>query len=710
MWRSSDGMAEKSTTYVVRGVCCATEEAVLRKRLDGEVGRDAYQFNLVSGELCVSGDVLPGVVQAAVHRAGFVVREKQAPAGDESFLRRHRDGVLAALAAMLWLGGVVLGGEEGRGAGRAVLAAAIALGGWKVFWRGMVALRNRVLDMNVLMAAAVLGAVAIGRWSEAVAVVVLFAVALMLEEYSTVRSRRAVQSLLTLAPQQATLRRGDREVLMEAAAIAPGEVIVVRPGERIALDGIVEEGVSTVNEAAITGEAVPVEKGPGNPVFAGGVNERGSLSVRTTRRYEDTTLAHILHLIEEAQQQRAPVQTFVDRFARIYTPAVFGLAILVAVLPPLVLGLSWEGWLYRALVLLVIACPCALVISTPVTLVSAMTNAARRGILVKGGKSLEELSRVRAVAFDKTGTLTEGRPQITDIVLLNSMERGELLRIVAAMEHRSEHHLASAVLAEAARAGVDHRTLSVEGFEALPGLGLRARISGTTWFLGNERLGEEQGYLTSRVCDLIGRFRSEGKTTMILGRDREPVSVLAVRDTARRQSRDAIGRLRALGVEQTCLLSGDHESPVEVLAAELSIDCARGQLLPAEKVRAVQEMKQRYGTVAMVGDGINDAPALAAATVGIAMGVAGSDAAMETADVVLMADDLSRLPHLIGLSRKTMAIVRENIVFALGIKFSFLVLSLMGVSTLWMALLADDGAALAVILNGLRTLTFKEPT
>jgi Cd2+/Zn2+-exporting ATPase len=703
-------MAEKNTTYVVSGVCCASEEGVLRKRLDGELGADVYRFNLVSGELLVSGNVPSGAVRGAVRRAGFGVREKQAPADQEAFVRRHRDGLFAAAAALLWLAGVLLGGNRGDVPGESLLAAAVALGGWKIFWRGWIAVRNRVLDMNVLMTAAVLGAVMIGRWSEAVAVVVLFALALMLEEYSTVRSRRAVQSLLTLAPRQATLLKDDREVVVDAEAVAPGEVIVVRPGERIALDGIVQEGLSTVNEAAITGEALPAAKRPGSTVYAGGVNERGRLRIRTTCRYEDTMLAHILHLIEEAQHQRAPVQTSVDRFAQIYTPAVFALAVLVAVLPPLVLGLSWDEWLYRALVLLVIACPCALVISTPVTLVSAMTNAARRGILVKGGKSIEELGRVRSVAFDKTGTLTEGRPEVTDVVPLNSMNRGEVLRIVAAMEHQSEHHLASAVLAEAARAGIDHHLLSVEGFEALPGLGLRAQIGGTTWFLGNERLGEEHGFLTSRARELAGRFRDEGKSTMILGRDREAVSILAVRDTARRQSREAIGRLKALGVEETRLLSGDHEVSVEALARELSIDSARGRLLPEEKVHAVQEMKRRYGSVAMVGDGINDAPALAAATVGIAMGVAGSDAAMETADVVLMADDLSRLPHLIALSRKTMAIVRQNVVFALGVKFSFLILSLMGFSTLWMALLADDGAALAVIVNGLRTLTFKEPT
>ncbi len=701
-------VAEQSAHYVVSGVCCATEEGVLRKRLDGDLGADVYRFNLLTGELEVGADCAPARVEEAVRRAGFGVRQKQAPPKNERFLDRHRDSLVALVAGLLWAAGTLLGGEEGSLAGRCVLGAAIALGGMKIFLKAAIALRNFVLDMNVLMTAAVLGAVAIGRWSEAAAVVVLYAVALMLEQYSTARSRRAVESRLALAPQRASVLRGGEEVELDATGIMPGEMIVVRPGERIALDGVVQEGMSAVNEASITGEAAPVAKGPGSPVFGGGVNGRGLLHVRVTRRYEDTTLAQIVHLIEEAQHQRAPVQTFVDRFARIYTPAVFLFAIGVAMIPPFVLGLSWEEWLYRSLVLLVIACPCALVISTPVTLVSAMTNAARRGILVKGGKSLQELSRIRAMAFDKTGTLTEGRPQVTDVVVLNSMDRKDLLRIVAALEYRSEHHLASAVLEEAERSGVEYTLLRPEEFEALPGLGLRSRIDGTTWYLGNERLGEEHGFLTPRVRELVERFRQEGKTTMILGRDHEALSVLAVRDTARRHSREAILRLKAEGIGHTRLLSGDHEAPARLLAGELGMDSAEGRLLPEEKLRSLQAMQHEHGPVAMVGDGINDAPALAAANVGIAMGGAGSDAAMETADVVLMGDDLSRLPYLMSLSRKTMAIIHQNVAFALGIKLLFLVLSLMGASTLWMALLADDGAALAVILNGLRTLVFRE--
>jgi Cd2+/Zn2+-exporting ATPase len=701
-------MDEQSAYYAVSGVCCSTEETVLRKRLDADLGPGAYRFNLVTGELRVADGVLPGRVMEAVQRAGFLAREKEDAPDKGGSLQQHRDELIACTAAVLWLGGTLLGGEDGWSPGRVLLGGAILLGGARIFRKAAAALRNRVLDMNVLMTAAVVGAVVIGRWSEAAAVVVLFAAALALEQYSTTRSRRAVQSLLALAPQQASVVRDGHELLVDAASIMPGEILLVRPGERIPLDGTVHQGISSVNEATITGEAAPAVKGPGSPVFGGGMNERGLLYIRVTHRYEDTTLARIVHLIEEAQHQRAPVQSFVDRFARVYTPAVFGLAIGVALIPPFVLGLAWEEWLYRALVLLVIACPCALVISTPVTLVSAMTNAARRGILVKGGKNLEELSRVRAMAFDKTGTLTEGRPRVTDLVILNSLDRSEVLRIVAAMEFHSEHHLASAVLEEATRAGVDHTTVSMEGFEALPGLGVQCRIDGATWFLGNERLAEERGFLTPRARDVVGQLREEGKTTMILGRHQEPLSVLAVRDTARRHSREAIKQLNAQGIEHTRLLSGDHDASAKAVGKELGVESALGSLLPEEKVTAVQNLKQQYGAVAMVGDGVNDAPALAAATVGIAMGGVGSDAAMETADVVLMADDLSQVSFLIALSRKTMTVIRQNIAFALGVKLLFLILSITGTSTLWMALLADDGAALAVILNGLRILSFKD--
>ena len=700
-------MSNSAKTFVISGVCCATEEEVLKKRLDSSIGSAVYRYNSVTCELRTTSAVPAAEVAALVRQAGFNAREKREVVPEQSFLQRHGNALVTAVAAMLVLGGILAGDRSA--ASILLFVPAIVIGGSRIFWKALAALRMRVLDMNVLMTIAVIGAGAIGKWSEAAAVVVLFSVALMLENYSTARSRRAVKSLLTLTPERASVIRGDREETIDAVKAVPGDLIVVRPGERVPLDGVVTDGSSTVNEAAITGESMPVTKEPGATVLAGSINERGVLRLTVSRCYEETTLAHIVHLIEESEHQRAPVQDFIDRFARIYTPVVLMLALLVATVPPLIFLQPAGECIYRALVLLVIACPCALVISTPVTLVSALTNAARRGILIKGGKHIENLSRVNAIAFDKTGTLTEGRPRLTDVISVNSLSREEILQIVAALEYRSEHHLATAVLEEATRMGIDYASVDVTRFEALPGRGIQAVVGGRTLFLGNERLGQEHGFFDTPVADRVREFLLEGKTPMILGREGEPISVLGVRDTARSHGRAMVEQLRRQGIKRICLLSGDQQGAVDVLAEELGIDDTYARLLPGEKVSAVQEMKRDYQYVAMVGDGINDAPALLASTVGIAMGVAGADAALETADVVLMSDNLSRLPHLFGLSKTAMRIIRQNIALALGIKSVFLILSMTGFSTLWMALLADDGAALAVILNGLRMLTFEEP-
>jgi Zn2+/Cd2+-exporting ATPase len=694
------------STFVVSGVCCATEEAVLRKRLDGAIGAAAYRFNVVTCELPVAGDVDSRKVETLVRQAGFQAREKRALVPEQGFVQRHREALLTGGATGLFLLGAA--GNIGMPMTMLVYLLAILLGGWKILWKAFAALRTGVLDMNVLMTTAVVGAAAIGKWSEGAAVVILFSVALMLESYSTARTRKAVQSLLSLSPQQASVLRDGQEQTVDASAVVPGDVIVIRPGERVPLDGTVVEGSSTVNESAVTGESTPVAKTKASELFAGSINDRGMLRATVSRHHDDTALARILQLIEDAEQQRAPVQDFIDRFARIYTPAVLALALLVAAIPPLVLSQPPLEWVYRALVLLVIACPCALVISTPVTIVSALTNAARRGVLIKGGRHIEHLSRINAVAFDKTGTLTEGRPRLTDIVVLNALSRDRVLQIAAALEYRSEHHLAEAILDEAARSGVDHSSIEVSEFESLPGRGVRAVVEGRTFFLGNDRLGREEGYLDADALRRVGDFVQQGKTPMILGSGGETISILAVQDSTRHHSKAAIERLRDLGIKHFRLLSGDQEHAVDALAGALSIDRAAGRLLPAEKVSAVQEMMEQYGTVAMVGDGVNDAPALAVSTVGIAMGVAGSDAALETADVVLMSDDLAKLPYVFALSSKAMTIIRQNIALALGVKSVFLVLSLAGFSTLWMALLADDGAALAVILNGLRILRFEE--
>lgn len=691
--------------YVVGGVCCSTEEGVLRRSLDGALGPQAYDFSLLTGELTVDAAVEEAAVVRLVRRAGFQARARRLLPPRTSFLQRHEAGILAVIALLLTGAGAAMefsGAPEPLTIG--TLIAAIVAGGWRVALKAAKAIRLGTLDMNVLMVAAVIGAIVLGEWTEAAVVIVLFAVSLMLETYSTARARRAVEELVDLSPQQARVLRNGVESSVPAGDVRPGETIVVHPGERIPLDGIVQEGSGTVNQASVTGEPDDVFRSPGDRVFGGTVNGRTVLRVVTTHEYEDSTLVRMIHLIEESHRKRASAQRFVDRFAAIYTPTIFAAALLVATIPPLVFSASFAEWFYRALVLLVIACPCALVISLPVTIVSALAAAARRGILIKGGKHLETLSAVRAIAFDKTGTMTRGEPQITSVQPMNGLRREDVLPLLAAIEHRSEHHLGDAVLAEAARSGVRYEHLVADRFEVVPGKGVRAEIDGTAYVLGNRELIEAAGAWTEGVAALVDSARADGSTAMVLAAGAQPLAVVGARDIARLHARQAVEGLRREGIDHAILLSGDDASTAARLADELRMDASKGGLLPEQKVEAVEALKRAYGGVAMVGDGLNDAPALSAASVGIAMGVAGSDAALETADVVLMSDDISRLPSLVSLSRKTMRVVRQNIVIALGLKAIFLVLALTGQATLWMAILADDGAALAVILNGLRLL------
>jgi Cd2+/Zn2+-exporting ATPase len=511
---------------------------------------------------------------------------------------------------------------------------------------------------------------------------------------------------MELSPQQACVVRGNHEEIVPATEISPGEMLIVRPGEKIPLDGEVLDGVSAVDQAHLTGESIPVEKKSGDTVFAGSLNGRGSLSIRSTHRYEETTLARIIQLIEAAEHKRAPIQRFIDTFARVYTPAVLGLALLIAVLPPLLLHAEWMVWIYRALVLLVIACPCALVISTPVTLVSALTRGARHGVLIKGGKDLEVLSRTRAVAFDKTGTLTNGLLRVTDILPLDHTSPDTLLQTVAALEHRSEHVLADGLVAEARSRGLTYESVRVTRFESLPGRGVAADVDGTTYFLGNRELCQEHQFCTPDVTKILDTCEAEGKTTVVLGVRGKALGVIALQDRLRPRTSFVMDALRKSGIQRTVILSGDHETAVARVGREAGIDAWESGLLPDQKVQRIETLQHQWGIVAMVGDGINDAPALASASVGIAMGGAGSDTALESADVVLMSDSLEKLPFVFDLSKNAVRIIRQNIAIALGLKLLFFVLALTGTSTLWMAILADDGAALLVILNGLRMLGF----
>jgi len=713
MYRSSEGipvadaMTNAAERFVVSGVCCATEEALLRKVLDAQVGAGGYSFNQITAELAF-GRLPKQEVIDELQSIGFAIRRRKDLQSPQTFLERHGGAVALGAATLLGLAGFALEGIGGGTMSRALFLTAIFIGGWRVFVKAYNAARTFTLDMNVLMATAVVGAMVIDRWAEGAAVVILFGLSLALESYSMARTRRAIQGLMSDAPNEATVIRMGKELLVPSSDVLPGDILLVRPGERIGLDGVVIEGRSFVDQKAITGESMPVIQEPGSQVYAGSINQRGSLRILVTKPFEETVIARIMHLVEHAQENRAPVQTFVDRFARVYTPAVLVLAVLVALVPPLAFGEPFVVWFYRSLVLLVIACPCALVISTPVTIVSAVTCAARKGLLIKGGRHIEELTRVRAIAFDKTGTLTEGRPRVTDILPLDSVTGERALQLAAGIEYRSEHHVASAILTEAVNRGIPYDGFSVSAFESVPGLGVHALLDGSMYYLGNHQFCEEKGYCSREVEEALERLSAEGKTGVVLGETGKPLAVFGLHDTARGVSRSAIDKLKRQGVEHMVLLSGDNESVTRAVAQETGLENYAAGLLPEQKLSAVEDLKKKFGSVAMVGDGVNDAPALASSSVGIAMGVNGTDVALETADVILMSDDVGKLPVLLGLSRKAVRVIKQNIALALGLKLVFLLLTVSGNATLWMAVLADDGAALAVIFNGLRLLAYRE--
>jgi Cd2+/Zn2+-exporting ATPase len=701
-------MTAGQKAYFVSGVCCSTEEALLRKKVDSVLGGRRYTFNALTNELVVPAGVDETALTATLGAAGFGVRNTREVRPGGTFWQRHAEALVIGISAVLALAGAAAQYQDMPGGlYRTLFLGSIVLGGWKIFRKAFGALRSISLDMNFLMSIAVIGALAIDKWAEGAAVIILFGLSLVLESYSVRRTLRAVRLLMSAAPDVTAVIRDGKESVQPSTSVLPGEIILVRPGERIALDGEVVSGHSSVNQAAITGESAPVLVQQGSIVYAGSLNERGALRVRVSSAFEDTVLARIGHLVAEAQLNKPPVQQFVDRFARVYTPAVLALAVILAVVPPLILNGPFTDWFYRSLVLLVIACPCALVISTPVTIVSAITFAARQGVLIKGGVHLETMARLRSMVFDKTGTLTSGKPRVTDVLVLNSIPREEAIRLAAAMEYHSEHHLAAAIVAEAEAGSIEYESTPVESFESIPGLGIRAMIEGRRYYLGNKRFCEVMRSCSPRVEKCLEALSAEGKTGVVFGVEGEAIAIIALRDSARGESRKAIASLRESGMEHLMLLSGDHEDVAESVAREVGITEWAAAQLPHQKLDVVKDLQKRYGAVGMVGDGINDAPALAAASVGIGMGVTGTDATLETADIVLMSDDIGKLPLLVGLSRKTMSVVKQNIALALITKAVFLALSVSGVATLWMAVLADDGAALAVIMNGLRLLAYK---
>jgi Cd2+/Zn2+-exporting ATPase len=691
------------STFRVEGMDCHEEVALIERRLKHLAGLESLSADVVGGRLHVQYDAArlsTGAISAAVADTGMRAWLEHEEA--------HRAGPDQSRFLLLVASGIALGVGLAAGAlgwqlaARVASLAAIASGGIYPARRALSAMRLNALDMNVLMSIAVLGALVIGEWSEAATVVFLFNLAQHLESRSMDRARQAIRTLMDLAPAEAIVVRHGLESRVPVDTVEMGEIVRVRPGEKIPLDGEVVGGGSDVNQAPITGESLPVDKIAGDEVFAGTINGHGSLDIRAVRVGRDTTLGRVIHLVEAAQAQRAPAQAFVDRFARVYTPAVIALAVLVAIVPPLS-GWGAAGvWLYRALVLLVIACPCALVISTPVAYVSALAAGARRGVLIKGGVHLERLARLRAIAFDKTGTLTHGRPVVVDVVPLAHADAAAVLRLAAAVEARSQHPIATAIVARAEQEGLTRQ--AAVSFKASHGLGAEAVIDGAAVLVGNARYFSDHGFDITAAQPVIDARAAKGQTTVVVASGADVVGLIVLADTPRESARDVIDLLRAAGVPHTTVLTGDHAGAADALAKSVGVEDVRAGLLPGEKVAAVRELRERWGQVGMVGDGVNDAPALAASDVGIAMGAVGSDAALETADVALMGDELARLPFAIRLSRAVVRTVRTNIVLALGVKAAFLAMAIAGETSLWMAIVADTGMSLLVIANGLRLL------
>ena len=590
----------------------------------------------------------------------------------------------------------------------AVFVAAIVAGGWMLLpgaWAAVRSLRPNISSLTVI---AVVGASVIGEWAEAATVVFLFGVAEWLEGWADRRAQRAVEALLEIAPKTATVKREGQFSEVPVEEVRVDETVAVKSAMNIPLDGVVLAGDSAVNQAPITGESGPVDKKPGDTVFAGTVNGEGSLEIRVTKAAGDTTLARIIRLVKEAQEQKAPTQRFVDGFARYYTPTVTVVALLIFLVPPLLFHGEWSQWLYRACVLLIIACPCALVISTPVSIVAGLTALARRGVLVKGGAHLEAIAKLRALAVDKTGTITEGKPQVQGVESLNGKTESEILRIAAAIDDHSPHPLAAAVVAHAKKQGVTFPR--AENCQARSGRGAEGVVEGHAYFVGNHRFTHELGVCSPEIERRLAVIESQGQSVIVVGHRPhdncrgEVLGIIAVGDTVRPDAPAAIRSLHAAGITTVVMLSGDNQRTADSIAQQVGIDEARGDLLPEDKVAAVKALRAIHGSVGMVGDGVNDAPAMATATIGIAMGGAGTDAAIETADITLMTDDLGKIAETVRLGRRTLGIIRFNIIFALALKALFLGLTLFGHASLWLAIMADTGATLLVVANALRLL------
>jgi Cd2+/Zn2+-exporting ATPase len=689
--------------FRVEGMDCNEEVVILERRLKPLPGMEAISADVIGQRLHVKYDAARLTTSAMVDAVGQTGMrmwlEHDEPLASDSTVRTRLRLMMGAGAAMAAGFAVGLAGNQ---AGATVLYLLSTIAG-AVFpaKRALTALRTRTIDINVLMVVAVAGALVLGDLLEAASVVFLFALAQWLEVRTLERARQAIRALIDLSPRQALVKRSGAETIVAVDDLRLGDEVIVRPGDKVPVDGVVTAGHSDVNEAPITGESLPIDKSHGHEVFAGSINGHGALEVTVTRLGRDTRLAKIIHLVEDAQTRRAPVQTFVDRFARVYTPTVIAFAVFVAAVPPLLGGGEPAVWLYRALVLLVISCPCALVISTPVSIVSALSAAARNGVLIKGGVYLERLADIRVIAFDKTGTLTSGELRVSDVIATGGKTPGEVLRLAAAVELRSEHPIGRAIARYAEEQDID--VPRVTQFAAIPGMGARGDVAGAAVLVGNEALLARYG-VPLPLAEDIRVLRGAGKSLVFVAVDGRVNAAIAVSDRHRETAREAIELLRSHGIQRVVMLTGDHADTARAVAEALAVDEHHAALLPEQKYERVQAMRHGRQPVMMVGDGVNDAPALAAADIGVAMGAAGSDAALETADVALMSDELLKLPYALRLARATVRNVKTNVIVSLVLKAAFLVMAVTGSATLWMAVLADTGASVIVVANALRLL------
>ncbi|MCM2677319.1 heavy metal translocating P-type ATPase [Alkalicoccobacillus plakortidis] len=702
----------ESKVYRVEGFSCAGCAGTFEKNVKKLDGVSDAKVNFGASKITVEGSTTVEALEKAGAFEKLKVRPEQdrsAPQTEEAgikqtFIQKHMT-IIGSLLFLIF--GLISQGVNGGDNLVTVLAFATSMvvGGYSLFKQGLINLSRLQFDMRTLMTIAVIGAAIIGEWTEGAIVVILFAISEALERFSMDRARQSIRSLMDIAPKEALIKRNGQEMTVRVEEIAIGDVMIVKPGQKLAMDGVVVAGHSSVNQAAITGESIPVEKHQNDDVFAGTLNEEGLLEVRVTKHVEDTTISKVIQLVEDAQAERAPSQAFVDRFAKYYTPAIILVAALVAILPPLFMAGDWQTWIYQGLAVLVVGCPCALVISTPVAIVTAIGNAAKHGVLIKGGVYLEEAGSLKAIAFDKTGTLTKGVPAVTDLSIVADIDKNDLLKIVAALESRSQHPLASAIVKKAEEEHVLYKNVNVENFSSITGKGVTGVIDGETYFIGSPKLFEDK---IKEQSEVIKQLQDQGKTVMVVGTGQTILALIAVADEVRDSSRSVISALHEIGIRTTIMLTGDNKGTAQAIAGQIGLTDVKAELMPEDKLSYMKEFKKKHGKVAMIGDGVNDAPALAASTVGIAMGGAGTDTALETADIALMGDDLQKLPYTVKLSRRALTIIKQNITFSLGIKLLALMLVVPGWLTLWIAILADVGATLLVTANGLRLLRVKE--